>query len=155
MALISKIDKQTWENYVSNLNKTIIVPKKIDLENLKNNFSKTLSHKKKLALSHANFYNKKNIKPEKILDLHGYNLYSGRKVLNKYIINCYEKNIRIILIITGKGFNNRGVLKEEVPKWLNDKLLKKYLIEFNHAPKNFGGEGALLVRIKNKYKEQY
>ena len=94
------------------------------------------------------------MKPDGILDLHGYTLYSGKLILNKYIINCYEKNIRNILIITGKGNNNKGALKEEVPKWLNEKILKRYLINFDLAPKHFGGEGALLVRIKNKYKNQ-
>ena len=69
--------------------------------------------------------------------------------------NCYEKNIRNILIITGKGQNNKGVLKEEVPKWLNDKLLNKFLVNFNVAPKQFGGEGALLVRLKNRFKTNY
>ena len=62
------------------------------------------------------------------------------------------KNIRNVLIITGKGSNNKGVLKKEVPRWLNDKLLCKFLVNFNYAPEQFGGEGALFVRIKNKYK---
>ena len=152
MVLISKIDKQVWQNYVSNLDKTIIVPTKKDIKLINRNINKTLEYKKNFTLSNSKYCNKKNMKPDNILDLHGYNLYSGRLILNKYIIKCYEKNIRTILIITGKGLNNKGVLKEEVPKWLNDKLLKKYLVQFNHAPKNFGGEGALLVRIKNKYK---
>ena len=90
-----------------------------------------------------------------ILDLHGQTLYSAKLLLNKFISNCYEKNIRNILIITGKGQNNKGVLKEEVPKWLNDKLFNKFLVNFNVAPKHFGGEGALLVRIKNKFKTNY
>ena len=155
MVLISKIDKQTWRNYVSNLDKTIIIPSKKDLKNQNKNKSKISDYKKRSVLSNTKFSNKKSVKPENFLDLHGYNLYAGRMILNRYILNCYEKNIRTVLIITGKGFNNKGVLKEEVPKWLNDKLLKKYLIQFNYAPKNFGGEGALLVRIKNKYKTQY
>ena len=67
-------------------------------------------------------------------------------------MNAYEKNIRNVLIITGKGYNNTGILKKEVPLWLNDKILTKLLINYKIAPKNFGGEGALLVRIKNKNK---
>ena len=88
-----------------------------------------------------------------VLDLHGYTLYSSKLLLYKFIPNCYEKNIRNILIITGKGQDNKGALKKEVPKWLNDKFLSKYLVDFNQAPKNYGGEGALLVRIKNKFKK--
>ena len=155
MVLISKLDKQTWKNYVSNLEKTIIVPSRQDLKKLNSNISKTSEYKRILTLSNFKPRNKKSIKPDKILDLHGYDLYSGKLALSRYIINCYEKNIRTILIITGKGFNNKGVLKEEVPRWLNDKLLKKYIVQFKHAPKNFGGDGALLIKIKNKYKKQY
>ena len=64
-----------------------------------------------------------------------------------------RKNIRNILIIAGKGQHNKGTLKKEVPKWLNDKFFNKFLVNFNQAPKHFGGEGALLVRIKNRYKK--
>ena len=155
MVLISKIDKQIWDNYVSNLNKTILVPSKRDIKNLNRDITYTAEIKQNSAIAHIRHRKKKNIKPACIIDLHGYSLLSGRLILNKSIVNCYEKNIRSILIITGKGFNNKGALKEEVPKWLNDKFLKRYLVDFNQAPKNFGGEGALLVRIKNKYKNQY
>lgn len=155
MVLISKIDKKTWDEYVSNLEKKIIIPLKKNVRNYDSHTRKTLEYKKNSALSNSKNRNKKNMKPNNILDLHGYTLHSGRLILNKYVTNCYENNIRTILIITGKGFNNRGVLKEEVPKWLNDNFLKKYLVHFDYAPKNFGGDGALLVRIKNKYKNKY
>ena len=89
------------------------------------------------------------------LDLHGQTLYSARLLLNKFISNCYEKNIRNILIITGKGQNNKGALKMEVPRWLSDKFLNKFIVNFNLAPRHLGGEGALLVRIKNRFKTEY
>ena len=74
-------------------------------------------------------------------------------LLNNFVSNCYEKNIRNVLIITGKGQNNKGALKEEVPKWLSDKFFNKYLVNFKVSPRHFGGEGALLVRIKNRFKK--
>ena len=79
-------------------------------------------------------------------------MHNARIALQKYILNAYEKNIRNILIITGKGYNNKGILKEEVPLWLNDQNLMSLLINFEIAPKEFGGDGALLVKIKNKKK---
>ena len=86
------------------------------------------------------------------MDLHGYKLKIGKIKLQSYILYAYEKNLRNILIITGKGHKNTGVLKKEVPIWLNENETKSYLVNFEIAPKNFGGEGALLVRIKNKQK---
>ena len=87
-----------------------------------------------------------------MIDLHGYRLQTAKTSLQKFILNAYDKNIRNVLIITGKGQNNLGVLKKEVPLWLDDENLNKLLISYETAPKTFGGEGALLVRIKNKYK---
>ena len=37
--------------------------------------------------------------------------------------------------------------------WLSNKLLNKYVVNFNAAPTKFGGDGALLVRIKNRFKK--
>ena len=146
MSSISKNDKQTWENYISNFNSFSI--------NLKNR-KKNLVKKKTISTSKLNPFKKekKNI-PQGILDLHGYRLKTAKIILHNYILNAYEKKIRNILIITGKGRNNTGVLKKEVPLWLNDETLIDLLINYETAPNKFGGEGALLVRIKNKNKSQ-
>ena len=146
MSPISKSDKQTWENYIANFG----------------NFSFNLKNRKKNLVKKKTFLTsklsplqkeKKNI-PEGIIDLHGYRLQTAKIVLHNYILNAYEKKIRNILIITGKGRNNTGVLKKEVPLWLNDETLIDLLVNYETAPNKFGGEGALLVRIKNKNKSQ-
>ena len=123
-----------------------------NLLNTKRNNNK-ISFKYNDALGSVKNLKKKKLEPNMILDLHGHTLYSSKLLLHKIIPNCYEKNIRNILIITGKGQHNKGTLKKEVPKWLNDKFFNKFLVNFNQAPKHFGGEGALLVRIKNRYKK--
>ena len=153
MATISKDDKRIWENYVSNLEKYILFPKNNGL--LKNKIVNNNHIIRNKSSNSVRSLKKKKLEPDIILDLHGQTLYSAKLLLHKFMSNCYEKNIRNILIITGKGQNNKGVLKEEVPKWLNDNLLNKFLVNFNVAPKHFGGEGALLVRLKNRYKTNY
>tara|TARA_Y100000022_G_C13222683_1_gene363225 strand:- start:172 stop:636 length:465 start_codon:yes stop_codon:yes gene_type:complete len=150
MATISKYDKKVWENYVSNLEKYILFPKNDSLLNNKIINNKNVFRNK--SSNSSKNLKKKKLEPDTILDLHGQTLYSAKLLLHKFMSNSYEKNIRNILIITGKGKNNKGVLREEVPKWLNDKLLNKFLVNFNVAPKHFGGEGALLVRLKNRFK---
>lgn len=153
MTAISKCDKRVWENYVSNLEKYILSSKKnIGLYNKENNKKLILRSK---SLNNTKSFNKKKLKPDMNLDLHGQTLYSAKLLLHKFISNCYEKNIRNILIITGKGQNNKGALKEEVPKWLSEKFFNKFLINFNVAPKHLGGEGALLIRLKNRFKAKY
>ena len=146
MSPISKSDKQTWDNYIANFNNFSI--------NLKNR-KKNLVKKKTISTSRLTAFQKGKKKiPQGILDLHGYRLKTAKIILHNYIINAYKKKIRSILIITGKGRNNTGVLKKEVPLWLNDKKLINLLINYETAPNKFGGEGALLVRIKNKNKSQ-
>ena len=152
MVVISKYDKKIWENYVSNFEKyTLFLQNKTTVNTKKNN--KEFYSRNDRSLNRNKNFKKKKLEPDMILDLHGHTLYSSNLLLNKFISNCYEKNIRDVLIITGKGQNNKGALKEEVPKWLSDKFINKFIVNFNVAPKNFGGEGALLVRIKNKFKK--
>ena len=152
MVEISKYDKKVWENYVSNLEKYILFPGNDTLIN-NNQSNIRFVLKKNRSFNRSKNFNKNKLKPNISLDLHGYTLFSAKLSLQKFISNCYEKNVRDILIITGKGQNNSGALKHEVPKWLTDKLLNKYIVSFIIAPRHLGGEGALLVRIKNKFKK--
>ena len=151
MSFISKNDKKTWENYIANFNNFSI--------NFQNNKNSNLNKKTKVFLKnsfsskHLNSFKHGKAKPEGVIDLHGYRLYNAKIALQKYIVNAYEKNIRNILIITGKGYNNTGILKREVPLWLNDQKFMSLLVNFEIAPKEFGGEGALLVKIKKKKKK--
>lgn len=150
MSLISKNDKKAWEYYIANFNNF-----SINFQNSKNN---QVNKQTKIFLRKSssnvqlNSYKNRKVRPEGVLDLHGYRLHNARIALQKYILNAYEKNIRNILIITGKGYNNKGILKKEVPLWLNDQNLMSLLVNFEIAPKEFGGDGALLVKIKNKKK---
>ena len=152
MVTISKYDKKVWENYVSNFETSVLLPKNFSLLNSKRSSNEVI-YKDNKSLKRTRNFKKKKLEPDMILDLHGHTLYSSKLLLHKFILNCYEKNIRNLLIITGKGQNNKGALKEEVPKWLRNKFLNKFLVNINVAPKNFGGEGALFVRIKNRFKK--
>ncbi len=152
MIAISKHDKKVWENYVTNFEKSVLFLKNDSLRKRKLSDNKIVKKKDKSLNSFKNI-RKKKIEPDISLDLHGYTLYSAKLLLQKFISNCYEKNIRNVLIITGKGQNNKGALKGEVPKWLSDKSFNQYVVSFNVAPSQFGGEGALSVRIKNRFKK--
>ena len=151
MVFISKNDKDTWQEYVSNFDKLTFNFYK-NSKNFHINKSNNNLIKKNETKSSFNLLKKGKIKPDGIIDLHGYKIKTGKIKLQSYILYAYEKNLRNILIITGKGHKNTGVLKKEVPIWLNENETKSYLVNFEIAPKNFGGEGALLVRIKNKQK---
>ena len=151
MTVISKKDKDVWKEYVSNFENYSFSSFKVDKE------IQTL--KKDLKLKNIDNTNRlkknKKIRPDGILDLHGYKLETAKVKLKNYLKDAYERNVKNILVITGKGNNNLGVLKKEVPIWLNQKEMSHYSINFEVAPNELGGKGALLVRIKNKYKNLY
>tara|TARA_B100001063_G_C16610406_1_gene475431 strand:- start:277 stop:744 length:468 start_codon:yes stop_codon:yes gene_type:complete len=152
MSIISENDRKTWQNYIDNFKSLNINIPNRDKE-VFSKPQKKLSQKT-VSLNYLKLINKGKIKPDGVLDLHGFKLQDAKTILQKYIVNAYEENVRNVLIITGKGQNNTGVLKKEVPSWLNDEILTNLLVNYKIAPKNFGGEGALLVRIKNKNKNK-
>ena len=153
MVLISKHDKKIWENYVSNFEKYTVIKQNNSESIAKIKFDNTGTNNKDKRSNNIKSIRKKKTKPDAVIDLHGYTIYSAKIILNNYIVDCYERNIRNILIVTGKGKMNKGKLKEEVPKWLNETYLNRYLVSINLAPNHFGGDGALLVRIKNRFKK--
>ena len=70
-----------------------------------------------------------------------------------FVETAFYNAQREVLIITGKGSQlnrSQGVLKEVVPKWLNEIPLKNWVKGFNHASLHHGGEGALYVIIRRK-----
>ena len=99
---------------------------------------------------------KGKIKVSASLDLHGSNLKDSKKLVFDFINNNYEKQNRLLLLITGKGkrvflddqWKGIGKLKNQIPLWLNSLALSQKIIWFDHAPAEKGGEGAFLIYLK-------
>jgi DNA-nicking Smr family endonuclease len=57
-----------------------------------------------------------------------------------------------VLVITGKGKvgaeSERGVLRRQVPQWLNLPEFRSLVVGFEEAHVGHGGEGALYVRVR-------
>ena len=43
-----------------------------------------------------------------------------------------------------------GVLKDAVPRWLNELPMRQWVAGFSYAPRQDGGEGALHIRVKRR-----
>ena len=150
MIFISKSDKKTWEEYILNFEQFSLNIDPINKKNEAKIIKKELIQKHQ-AINSYKLFKKGKIKPDGIIDLHGYKLKTAKIKLESYLSKSYENSLRNIIIITGKGFNNLGVLKKEVPIWLKDQDIKRFLISYEMAPRNLGGAGALLVRIKKNH----
>ena len=90
------------------------------------------------------------------IDLHGRTQQEAHDALHTFIMRAYRAGKRCLLVITGKGMTTKqgvakaGVLKENVPRWLNEPSLRRHVLAFAYARPEHGGEGALYVLLKRE-----
>jgi DNA-nicking Smr family endonuclease len=87
-------------------------------------------------------------KIEAKLDLHGKTQDQALSELTYFIRNSHESKKRGLLIITGKGPSNDGVLKNQTPRWLNTPQIRPFILMFSHAKQKHGGDGALYILLR-------
>ena len=150
MFSINNDDKKIWKKYIENIDSYHLKINGFNKEDIDIDQDPLLEIKTRETKNYNKLLGKGLLKIDAIKDFHGYNLNIAKDVLINFILNSYKSKLKNILVITGKGKNNSGVLKKEIPRWLYDKEIKKYIISHFTAPKNLGGEGAILIRIKTK-----
>lgn len=87
------------------------------------------------------------------LDLHGMDRVKAHRALGRYLENAAAQGKRLVLVVTGKGGTKPGepgVLKSEVPRWLNEAALRPMILAFTPAQARHGGAGALYVYLKRR-----
>lgn len=99
------------------------------------------------------------------IDLHGMRQDEAHAALIGFLRRCHGKGQRWVLVITGKGKasdddrdtpfdmtreRGRGVLKRNVPRWLEEPDLRAIVVSFTVAGIGHGGEGALYVHLRMK-----
>ena len=93
------------------------------------------------------------IKIQARLDLHGMIQTEAHISLLGFLEHAYETGKKLVLVITGKGLNQNGdigVLRQAVPRWLNEQPMKNWIQGFNHAIPTDGGVGALYILLRRK-----
>ena len=127
-------DKKTWEEYIKNPS---------DIYDKDQGASKGTQRKERYKF-----------------DLHGFTLDEANIKVKKIIDHCVKNKFKELLLITGKGIHstsdedayvskNFGKLKYSVPEFIKTSELKKFVISINDAEKKDGGEGAIIIRLKN------
>ena len=100
-------------------------------------------------------------RPEDILDLHGYTVSQAYSHLEKFLQKAVHRDLRLVLVITGKGaldaennfeINSKGILRRSFINWLNTERLSQYIIQSLPAHRTHGGGGAFYVYLKQKSK---
>ena len=132
--VLAQEDRKIWEDYIKD-------PSDI--------YDKEKNNQKKRRSSRFKF------------DLHGFTLDSANKKVREILFFCVENKYRELLLITGKGIHSIndkdafiskdfGKLKFSVPEYIKlDPELNKLIISVNEADLKDGGEGAILIKLKN------
>ena len=128
-------DKKTWEEYIKN--PSDIYDKDKDISN--------------------NVQRKERYK----FDLHGFSLDEANNKVEEIIHYCVKNKFKELLLVTGKGIHSKndedaytskdlGKLKYSVPEYLKTNLdLEKFIVSINDAKKQDGGEGAIIIKLRN------
>jgi DNA-nicking Smr family endonuclease len=96
--------------------------------------------------------------PQARLDLHGMTQAAAHRALLSFIQNAHKNGVRLALVVTGQGNPDReaagwaknphGVLKQMVPRWLNEGDLAALITGTAPAHVRHGGGGALYVYLR-------
>ena len=132
---LSEKDLNTWETYIKNPS---------DLYDKEKNSQKNQDRKERFRF-----------------DLHGHTLDEANQRVREIIFLCVKQKYKEILFITGKGLHSTSdkdayvskdfsKLKYSVPDFIkSDNDLNKFVLSVSHANIKDGGEGAILVKLRN------
>ena len=100
------------------------------------------------------------------LDLHGMRQDEARRTLLDFLWRAQAAGLKHVKVITGKGSvsaqgaelrpfslfeeNRRGVLRDQVPRWLAEPSFRVLVVSFTIASRNHGGGGALYVQVRKR-----
>ena len=101
---------------------------------------------------------------DKKIDFHGKSLLDSEERFNNTIIESYKSGQRCLLFVTGKGlFKSKkldesdkpklyhGIIRSSFIEWARSKKFSKYILSFEQASIEHGGDGAFYVYLrKNK-----
>ena len=131
---LSQEDKKTWEDYIKDPS---------DIYDKDKN-------------------NQKSIRKERFkFDLHGFTLVEANKKVKEILLFCIKNRYKELLLVTGKGLHSTndkdsyiskdfGKLKFSVPEFIRSDLeINKLIVSINEAEVKDGGEGAILIKLKN------
>ncbi|MBT3358029.1 MAG: DNA mismatch repair protein MutS [Rhodospirillales bacterium] len=85
------------------------------------------------------------------IDLHGLTQEEAYRALSSFLAGSQRAGRRCVLVVTGKGARpggGTGVLRANVPHWLNQPPNRARVITFSHAIQKDGGSGALYVLLR-------
>ena len=107
------------------------------------------------------------VEPQASIDLHGLTQAQAHLKLVTFVRRCADRELRCLLVVTGKGATpgkaekdsdvfempvraRSGVLKEMVPRWLQDGDVRAQVAGIQTAHVRHGGAGAVYVYLRRR-----
>lgn len=90
--------------------------------------------------------------PEASLDLHGLKRADVAEKVRFFLQNADHQGLQTLLVVTGRGLHSADgepVLRNEAERYLAD-VGRKWVAEWGRAPKQYGGDGALVLFLRKK-----
>ncbi|MBI0534891.1 hypothetical protein D9599_04805 [Roseomonas sp. KE2513] len=85
-------------------------------------------------------------RPERTLDLHGRRAEEAHSATLSFLRAAHADGLRCVAIVTGKGAGEGGVLRRELPHWLNLPSLRPLILGAAHPHRANTGAVHLLLR---------
>jgi len=89
------------------------------------------------------------------IDLHGKTQRQAHAALLGFLRQAQAEGAKMVLVVTGKGSGTaapdraeRGVLRRQVPLWLELPEFRHLVVGFSEAHVSHGGQGALYLRLR-------
>ncbi|WP_020675434.1 Smr/MutS family protein [Geopsychrobacter electrodiphilus] len=89
--------------------------------------------------------------PDASLDLHGLQRQQVAEKIEFFLQNALYQQWQTLIVVTGRGLHSaegQTVLRDEAERYLCD-TGKRWVAEWCRAPRQYGGEGALVLFLKN------
>lgn len=87
---------------------------------------------------------------ESRLDLHGLTQIAAYDRLAAFIDHAWRVGSRCVLVITGRGSGDVGILRTMTPRWLDEIPMRDKVLAYAQAKTHHGGAGALYVLIRRQ-----
>jgi DNA-nicking Smr family endonuclease len=98
------------------------------------------------------------LEPEARIDLHGMTAERAHAALSGFILRAHAEDLRLVLVITGKGRpddgnvapRRHGILRHSLPHWLAAPPLNGRVLQVANAHQRHGGAGAFYVYLRRR-----
>ena len=91
------------------------------------------------------------LRPEAVLDLHGLTREEARAKVRFFLEDSLHHRRKVVLVITGRGKSSgkEPILRDDMERYLSHEG-RAWVSEWGRAPRQHGGEGALVVFLRSR-----